>query len=252
MYAEAADLAGLDPTCEAAADKNAMSFGSLTTGQSTAAQTVTVRNTGAAPINIGTVAISGAFNKSADTCSGATNLAVNATCTVSASFAPAAAGAAAGTLTIPTAGRPFVIALGGTGVAPVVAVTPPPPPPPATTPPPPPPPPVPPAAKPAAKSVSIRSRPVRDRSKPYSFRFSGTVGMPAGITKAKGCSGSVTITLKKGTKTVTSKKATLKKDCTYSAKVTVKSKAKLKASSKFAGNAAVGAKSSTKINVRAG
>jgi hypothetical protein len=254
VYADAADLTamGFDPghTCEAVADKDAMSFGSRTTGQSAAAQTVTVRNHSGAPITLGTVASSGQFNKSADTCSGAT-LAADATCTVSASFAPTSVGALAGTLTIPTAGRPFSIALSGTGVAPVVVT----PPPAVTVTPPPPPPPPPPAvvSKPAAaKSVSAKVKPARDRSKPYAFTFSGKVALPTGVSNANGCKGTVTITLKKGKKTITSKKATVRKDCTYSAKVKVKSKAKMTAAAKFGGNAAVGAKTSAKINVRAG
>jgi hypothetical protein len=248
-YADGADMSIVSNTCEAAADRDAMSFGALATGQSTAAQTVTVTNTGTAPVALGTVASNGQFNKSGDTCSNA-NLAVGATCTVSMSFAPSSTGALAGTLSIPTAGRPFSIALSGTGVAPAVVT-----PPGTTVVPPPPPPPPPPAVvnkAAAAKSVSVKAKPTRDRSKPYAFRFSGTVSLPAGVTKANGCKGSVTITLKKGKKTVTSKKATLKSNCTYSAKVTVKSKAKMTATAKFGGNAAVGAKTSAKINVRAG
>jgi hypothetical protein len=119
-----------------------------------------------------------------------------------------------------------------------------PPPPPATV--------TPAAVKPAAKSVSATAKPKRDRSKPYAFTFSGTVSLPAGVTKANGCSGTVTITLKKATKTVASKTATLKKDCTYSAKVTVKSKAKLQGKARFGGNSAVGAKTSGAVSVRAG
>jgi hypothetical protein len=251
LYADAADLPNPFTTCEATSNMDAMSFGSLTVGGSTAAQTVTVTNTGTAPLTLGAAAVTGAFNKTADTCTSA-NLLAGATCTVSASFAPTSAGALAGTLSIPTAGQPFSIALSGTGVAaPVVT-----PPGAATvTPPPPPPPPPPPVVivKPAAaKSVSAKVKPSRDRSKPYSFTFSGKVSLPAGVTKANGCKGTVTVTLKNGKKTVTTKKASVKKDCTYSAKVKVSKKAKMKASVKFGGNSAVGAKTSATINVRAG
>jgi Abnormal spindle-like microcephaly-assoc'd, ASPM-SPD-2-Hydin/RTX calcium-binding nonapeptide repeat (4 copies) len=255
LYADAADIA--DPAtipvdgCEAAANKDSMAFGSVTVGQS-GAQTVTITNTGTADLNIGTAVITAAFNKSADSCSGAT-VAVGGTCSVTATFAPAAAGAAAGTLTIPnTAGGPdFVIPVSGTGVA-VAAPAPP-----TNTNPSPNPTPnnpssTPPAKPAAAKSVSIKAKPIRDRSKPYKFTISGKVGLPTGVTKLKGCSGTVTVTFKKGTKTVTTKKATLKKDCTYSAKVTVKSKAKMKATARFGGNSAVAAKSSATISVRAG
>ena len=104
----------------------------------------------------------------------------------------------------------------------------------------------------AAKSVSVKIKPSRDRSKPYSFTFSGKVTLPSGVTTAKGCSGTVTVTLKNGKKTVTTKKVSVKKDCTYSAKVTVSKKGKMKASVKFAGNSSVGAKTSAALNLRAG
>jgi UDP-3-O-[3-hydroxymyristoyl] glucosamine N-acyltransferase len=51
---------------------------------------------------------------------------------------------------------------------------------------------------------------------------------------------------------VTTKKATLKKDCTYSAKVTVQAKATMKATARFGGNSVVDAKSSAAPSVRAG
>ena len=62
----------------------------------------------------------------------------------------------------------------------------------------------------------------------------------------------MTITAKRGTKVVGTKKVTLKSNCTYSATATVKGKGKLKISAKFAGNSAVGAKSSKTLNARAG
>jgi hypothetical protein len=243
VFADSDDIAGLI-NCEAASNKASMAFGSQLTGTSSAAQTVTITNVGTGALTLGAASASSGFTASGCTAP----VPAGQSCTVSASFAPGAAGANAGTLTIPvTGGRSIVLSLSGTGVAPVVVT----PPPAVTVTPPPPPPPV--VSKPAAaKSVSTKAKPTRDRSKPYAFTFSGKVTLPTGVTKANGCKGTVTITLKKGKKTVTSKKATVRKDCTYSAKVKVTKKAKMTASAKFGGNAAVGAKSSAKINVRAG
>jgi hypothetical protein len=250
VYADAGDIANITDTCEGASSAAALAFGSLATGSSSAAQTLTIRNTGAAPLALGTTAITGAFNTSADGCSNGT-LAVGATCSVNVAFAPTALGANGGTLTIPTAGSDFVVALGGTGVAPAAAVTPPPA---GTTPPPPPPPPPPaaPAVKLAAKSLSVKVQPARDRSKPYKFTVTGKLSRPAGVTAAKGCTGTVTVTYKKGTKTVATKKVSVRKDCTYSAKSTIRSKGKMKVGARFGGNAVLKAKSSAKANVRAG
>jgi hypothetical protein len=88
------------------------------------AQTVTVTNTGTLSLSIATATLGGTnvgdFSKTADTCTGAT-VAVNATCTVSVTFTPAATGALNGTLTFTdnnnnVAGSTQAVALSGTGV----------------------------------------------------------------------------------------------------------------------------------------
>jgi hypothetical protein len=105
---------------------------------------------------------------------------------------------------------------------------------------------------PSPKSLSLTLKPARDRAKPYAFTLSGKLGLPAGVTTAKGCSGKVTITAKRGVKTVFSKAVFLKKDCTYSIKANITGKGKLKFSVKFAGNSALGSKASAAISARAG
>ena len=50
--------------------------------------------------------------------------------------------------------------------------------------------------------VSQTVAPSRDRARPYRFRVSGAVTMPAGVTKTQGCkAGTVTVTAKIGTRT---------------------------------------------------
>jgi cytochrome c5 len=91
-----------------------LSFGSVLVGSSSAAQTVTVANTGTAPLNVGAVAATGAF-----TATGCANMAVaaGANCKITVTFKPTAAGAATGSLSIAhnATGSPGTVALSGTG-----------------------------------------------------------------------------------------------------------------------------------------
>lgn len=106
-----------------------LTFAGTVVGIASAAQTVTLKNTGTAALAISSIAISGtnasSFVKSATTC-GAT-LAVAATCTVQVELKPAAAGALTASLkfTDNAAGSPQAVTLKGTGLAkPVATVTP--------------------------------------------------------------------------------------------------------------------------------
>ncbi len=96
-------------------------FGSVTVGQVSGAQTITVTNTGAAALGINQVTIGGAnpgsFALITDTCSG-TNLAVGAACTVSVAFQPQSTGAKSATLTVNVAAPATSqsAALSGTGI----------------------------------------------------------------------------------------------------------------------------------------
>ena len=75
-----------------------MNFGSAAIGTTTAAQNLTISNTGGIPIHIGTPGLSGDFQLSVNTCG--SSLAVNTGCTVSIRFAPTASGERTGTLAI--------------------------------------------------------------------------------------------------------------------------------------------------------
>ena len=93
-------------------------------GYPSAAQTLTLRNTGNIPSNLGGLSFSSAiFSRAGGTC-GAT-LANNATCTITVVFTPTALGAASGTLAISAdvgvTGSP--VTLSGTGVAPIISAT---------------------------------------------------------------------------------------------------------------------------------
>jgi hypothetical protein len=93
-----------------------LSFPAIGVGLSSAAQTLTLTNNGGLPLSISSIAGSQGFTIATSTC-GAT-LAVNAACAVQIVFTPAAAGPAAGTITITdNAPTPTQTAtLSGTGI----------------------------------------------------------------------------------------------------------------------------------------
>jgi trimeric autotransporter adhesin len=95
---------------------------------STPAQTVTVKNNGTSALTITTIAVSGAnaadFNETDNCPKTPTTIAVNATCTISVTFTPAAVGARTATINITddASGSPQTIALSGNGVAPAATL----------------------------------------------------------------------------------------------------------------------------------
>jgi sugar lactone lactonase YvrE len=101
-----------------------VAFGSQTVGASTAAQAVTLSNTGGATLNITSLTIIGAnpgdFTQTS-TCG--TTLAAGATCSVSLVFKPTAAGARAATLSVATSVGTPTAALSGTGTTAAATVT---------------------------------------------------------------------------------------------------------------------------------
>jgi hypothetical protein len=93
----------------------AVGFGSVATGATSAAQSVTVTNSGTAAAPVSSVAITGDFSQT-NTCG--SSIAAGGSCTVSVKFAPSAAGSRSGNLTVTASGITNTIPLSGTGVAP--------------------------------------------------------------------------------------------------------------------------------------
>lgn len=108
----------------------ALNFGSVNVGSTGSPQSATLSNTGPAPLSLGTVSTGGSsdFTVTGGTCASGASVAPGASCTVSVSFSPTAAGARSGTLTVThnAAGGQSTTSLGGTGVAltPVAGVSP--------------------------------------------------------------------------------------------------------------------------------
>lgn len=113
---------GVDNTPAIGLSATSLAFGSVQVGQTSAARTVTVTNTGGGQLAVSGATVSGA-GFAASGCAGA-SLSSNQSCTISVSFAPAAAGTVNGSLSIAhnAAGSPASVALSGTGSAAPVPV----------------------------------------------------------------------------------------------------------------------------------
>ncbi|HEY1704552.1 MAG TPA: choice-of-anchor D domain-containing protein [Trebonia sp.] len=98
------------------ASPSSESFGNENVGSTGSAQSVTVSNPGTSAVSMSSVGVTGPFGES-NNCG--TSLAAGASCTVSVTFTPTAAGAATGTLSVNSSapGSPLTVALAGTGVS---------------------------------------------------------------------------------------------------------------------------------------
>lgn len=100
-----------------------MSFPSTTVNASSAAQNITVSNTGSASVSLGTPTVSGDFRIKVNTCSA--TLAAKTGCTVAIVFVPTASGTRSGSLTLTSGLDTLAASLSGTGVLPATdALTP--------------------------------------------------------------------------------------------------------------------------------
>lgn len=127
-------------------------------------------------------------------------------------------------------------------------VTPPPPPAPIAAPPPPPPPgPIAGGvmAVPRKGTLSARVTPSRKLTAPFRFRTSGKLSLPSGITAAAGCNGRVSVQVKRGSSTISTRRVTLSKTCTYSSTVSFANRrrfgsaTRLKFTARYLGNSLV-------------
>ncbi len=105
-----------------------MGFGQVSVGTTSAAQTVTLKNTGAAALQLSALTMSSgefALAATGGSCTATTTLAVSASCTIAVTFTPTAASVRSGTLSIThnAASSPSTVSLAGTGVASTSATT---------------------------------------------------------------------------------------------------------------------------------
>ena len=113
---------GTTPVMAPALTLSAMSFdfGSVTTGNASTSQTLTLTDSGTGALTISGIAATGDYSLSSNGCG--STLAVGGNCQVAIQFKPTAAGTRTGTVTVTTnaAGSPASVTLTGVGVAPVV------------------------------------------------------------------------------------------------------------------------------------
>jgi len=95
------------------ATPSSLTFATQNVGSTSAAQTVTVRNSGTAAVTLSGVATGSAEFGQTNTCGA--SLAAGASCTVNVTFTPAGSGARTGTLTVSNSVSPLTVALSGTG-----------------------------------------------------------------------------------------------------------------------------------------
>jgi Alpha-1,3-glucanase catalytic domain D1/F5/8 type C domain/Alpha-1,3-glucanase catalytic domain D2/HYDIN/CFA65/VesB-like, Ig-like domain/Abnormal spindle-like microcephaly-assoc'd, ASPM-SPD-2-Hydin len=93
----------------------ALNFGSVATGSTSTAQTVTVANPTGAAASVSSITASGDF---AQTSTCGSSIAANSSCAVSVTFKPTAAGTRTGSLTVNAGGVTDTVSLTGTGTAP--------------------------------------------------------------------------------------------------------------------------------------
>ncbi len=103
------------PATGVTATPGALNFGSVATGATSAAQTVTVSNPTGAAASVSSIAATGDFAQT-NTCGSA--IAANGSCTVGVTFKPTATGNRTGSLTINAGGVTNTVTLSGSGTAP--------------------------------------------------------------------------------------------------------------------------------------
>ncbi|CAG7643904.1 choice-of-anchor D domain-containing protein [Actinacidiphila bryophytorum] len=103
------------PASGVTATPGALNFGSVATGSTSAAQTVTVANPTGSAAAVTALSASGDFAQT-NTCG--SSVPANGSCTVSVTFKPTAAGTRTGTLTVTAGGNTSTVTLTGTGTAP--------------------------------------------------------------------------------------------------------------------------------------
>jgi hypothetical protein len=106
---------GTAPGPALSANPASLGFASTVVGSTTAAQTTTITNGGTSAATIGSIAATGDFAQT-NTCG--TSLAVGASCTISVTFTPTAAGARTGSVTVTSnaVNSPTTISLSGNGI----------------------------------------------------------------------------------------------------------------------------------------
>ena len=103
------------PATGVTATPGALDFGSVASGSTSAAKSVTVSNPTGSAASVSSISASGDFAQT-NTCG--SSIPANGSCTVSVTFKPTATGTRSGTLTVNAGGTTSTVSLTGTGTAP--------------------------------------------------------------------------------------------------------------------------------------
>jgi hypothetical protein len=106
----------------------------------------------------------------------------------------------------------------------------------------------------APKELGLSFRPSRDRKAPYAFRLTGRLLRPTPVSPSQGCTGTITLTAKRSSKVISTKRATLTRTCEYSATFSFKTRtaSRLRFQAKFGGNEVLSTASSKTRTARLG
>lgn len=117
------------------------------------------------------------------------------------------------------------------------------------------PPPPPPPAQRLLPTLRFNVTPARDRTAPYRFRAVGGVVLPRTVSAAQGCAeGFVSVQVKRGARTISTRRVGLKADCGFSSTVTFarRLRGRLTMTVRFLGNAALLPRTARPVALRAG
>jgi hypothetical protein len=107
------------------------------------------------------------------------------------------------------------------------------------------------------KAVSVRVTPRRDLRRPQRFRITGAVTPPDGLSIAQACTrGTVLVTTKAGSLTISTRGANLRRNCSYSTRITFRrpqrfrGATRLRFTARFLGNARMTSARSDTVSAR--
>lgn len=83
-----------------------------------------------------------------------------------------------------------------------------------------------------ARGLTARTTPSHDRDLPFRFRTTGRLLLPAGVPASSACIGTVSVQIKRGSNTISTRRAEVRSDCRYSSSVTFDDRERLGRGSK--------------------
>lgn len=70
-----------------------------------------------------------------------------------------------------------------------------------------------------APALTLRTRPRRDRKAPYAYRATGRLRLPPGVSRAQGCTGRITVRIRRGRRPAGTATVALRSNCRYAKRI---------------------------------